>query len=637
MMHRVGPVLCAIAALVASLLPPAAARAAGPGDRIAFTADGQIVVLDTGTGARTPLTTLGYYTSVAWSPDGGRLALSGFAGGIGIVAADGSGERALSATGHSPAWSPDGERIAFADSDRIVVVDADGGNPQRLTTVVDGDSDTAPAWSPQGTRLAFLRYSESELGYDLWLVEADGTAPRKVADEVAGAPSEPVWSPDGSRIAFVRAQGGIALAAPDGAAVTEVPGAAGDSPVWSPDGAEIAFVRGEAGVWVTGLDGGGLRQAGDGPGAEFDPTWSPDGTRIAFTAGPADSGCECYLTNVYTTALDGTGQRQLTDGLSERFGTTFSPGFVRRIAGAARIETSVEVSRTVFESATAVVLARADAYPDALAGAPVATGVGGPLLLSGRETLHPAVADEVGRLGATTAYLLGDSSALSAQVEADLRTAGVEDVVRIAGANRYATAAAAATREPGGARAVYVVEGAHADPGRGWPDAVSVSALAAFQGRPILLVERDRLPDETRRALVDLGVTEVTIVGGTAAVSDGVAAAIAAESVTVDRLAGATRYETSRLVAERAAQAGMSPATVWLAAGGNWPDSLAAGPAAAAGGGILLLAAGTGLQGSPPTRDWLADRAGAVARVWLVGGPDVLRPTVAVEAERALG
>ena len=51
-MHRVGPVLCAIATLIASLLPQAAARAAGPGDRIAFTADGQIVVLDTGTGAR---------------------------------------------------------------------------------------------------------------------------------------------------------------------------------------------------------------------------------------------------------------------------------------------------------------------------------------------------------------------------------------------------------------------------------------------------------------------------------------------------------------------------------------------------------------------------------------------------------
>jgi len=50
-MHRVGPVLCAIATLIASV-PQAAARAAGPGDRIAFTADGQIVVLDTGTGAR---------------------------------------------------------------------------------------------------------------------------------------------------------------------------------------------------------------------------------------------------------------------------------------------------------------------------------------------------------------------------------------------------------------------------------------------------------------------------------------------------------------------------------------------------------------------------------------------------------
>lgn len=39
------------------------------------------------------------------------------------------------------------------------------------------------------------------------------------------------------------------------------------------------------------------------------------------------------------------------------------------------------------------------------------------------------------------------------------------------------------------------------DPTRGWADAVAVSGRATTTGRPILLVERDRLPVETRAAL----------------------------------------------------------------------------------------------------------------------------------------
>lgn len=303
---------------------------------------------------------------------------------------------------------------------------------------------------------------------------------------------------------------------------------------------------------------------------------------------------------------------------------------VERLAGPTRVETAVEISRATRPSADAVVVARADDYPDALAGAPLAAQLDAPLLLTGGSALHLAAAEEVARLGAETAYVLGSETALSARVVADLEASGVDDVVRIGGANRFETAALIAGRLDGDA--VYVVEGGHADPARGWPDAVAVSGLAAAQARPIVLVERDRLPEETRAVLGT--AASATIVGGEAAVSAEVAGAIAAAGPAADRLAGPTRYATSLAVAGRAAETGLEPGRTWLATGANWPDALAAGPGAAADGGVLLLVDGDEVSRSPEVERWLDERGADLERVVLVGSRDVVAPNVEAAVRR---
>ena len=297
---------------------------------------------------------------------------------------------------------------------------------------------------------------------------------------------------------------------------------------------------------------------------------------------------------------------------------------VTRAAGPSRVETAVEISRLVFETAPAVVLARADDYPDALAGAPLAARAGGPLLLSSTDALPAAVAAEIRRLGARTAYLLGSADALATSVEAAARAAGVDDVVRIGGATRYETAALIA--EHIGGDGAYVAEGGNADPARGWPDAVAVSGLAAAQGRPLLLVERDRLPEATHTALE--GRASATIAGDEAAVSSAVADAIAGADVRVDRLAGATRYGTSAAVAAASVAAGLDAGRLWLATGRNWPDALAAGTAAAAQGGVLLLVDGFAASGAPEALAFLDASGTALDRAVLTGSTDVLTPDV---------
>ena len=98
----------------------------------------------------------------------------------------------------APAWSPTGEWIAFAgrahnkDKMDIFLVDITGGQLRQLTHGEGSNED--PAWSPDGRFLAFssTRGKRSQI----WVMDADGAAPRLMAD-VPGASVTPHWSPVG--------------------------------------------------------------------------------------------------------------------------------------------------------------------------------------------------------------------------------------------------------------------------------------------------------------------------------------------------------------------------------------------------------------------------------------------------------
>lgn len=317
-----------------------------------------------------------------------------------------------------------------------------------------------------------------------------------------------------------------------------------------------------------------------------------------------------------------------------------SDASVQRLAGSGRIETAVAVAQQSWpDGAAAVVIARADDFADALAGAPFATQQGGPLLLSQGTSLSEATRVEVERLAPKKAYVLGGEKALAQQVVADLEAAGVGDVQRLSGATRFGTAALIASFQNVDGP-VYVALGAHPDPNRAWPDAVAVATLAARQSRPIVLVAPDRLPEETRQALDDFGTEAATVIGGTGAISEAVADAIrnvrvdrhGEPLVQVDRIGGATRFETARLVAEAAVADGADAGVVWLATGEAFADALAAGGAVARDGGVLLLT---------PSRDlgddasaWFATHRSNLKRAVLLGGPAALSAEVEDDVRR---
>jgi putative cell wall-binding protein len=302
------------------------------------------------------------------------------------------------------------------------------------------------------------------------------------------------------------------------------------------------------------------------------------------------------------------------------------PRVVERVSGPDRVATAAAVSRRAF------VLARADEYADALAGAPLAAHLDGPLLLSGRDRLAPATRAEVERLGAREAVLLGGRGALGDGVARDLEAAGLR-VRRISGANRFATAAQIASELPA-ASEVLLTEGANADPARGWPDALSASGLAAARGLPILLATRDALPAETARAIP--GSAAVVVVGGRAAVSDAVAAEAGRRGAAVRRIAGADRYATSVAVAEEALRRGGGAATTWVATGRAFADGLVAGAAAGSTGGLMVLIDGRSVDGSAASRDFLAARRGQIRSLPAVGGTGAITPATEARLRQLL-
>ena len=357
------------------------------------------------------------------------------------------------------------------------------------------------------------------------------------------------------------------------------------------------------------------------------------GADRSFTVTVAGPAVGEFVTATATDAVGNTSEFSLNRSVLPAGAPP--PVDVERLAGETRVQTAIAVSRARYpDGSDRVVLARADAYPDALTGGPLAAAVDAPILLTQPGELHPDTAAEITRLGATGAYLLGGPSALSELVREQLVAQTAADtVVRLGGATRFDTAVGIAgellaVTGAESTTAAYLAEGANADPARGWPDALSVSALAAFQGAPILLATRDALPEPTAAALEQLGVTDLALVGGPAAIANGVANAAEAAGVRVERLGGADRFDTSRILADRAMSIGMDPASLWLAAGHTWPDALSGGPAAAGDGGVLLLVSGADLAHSRASGQWLTGNRPALRLIRILGGTAAISAAV---------
>jgi Tol biopolymer transport system component len=274
-------ILVAMTAVAALALTGCSLGRAAPSGHLVFEreADGNtdVYAMDVKTGEMTRLTDdPGWDGTPAWSPDGTQIVFASQRDGSGtpvvyIMNADGSDQRPLTETTYSsymPAWSPDGARIAFASTKgyevqqqggrqevnagfELWVMDADGSNLTRVT----GDTDTQslyPSWSPDSGRLAYMQVGDNQVRILTQAPDPDSPA-SILTGGLTGRHWTPAWSPAGDQIAIMAEIDGVNdiwLISPEGGDATNLTNqASGDGePAWSPDGNYLAFVSDRDGV-----------------------------------------------------------------------------------------------------------------------------------------------------------------------------------------------------------------------------------------------------------------------------------------------------------------------------------------------------------------------------------------------------
>jgi Tol biopolymer transport system component len=183
--------------------------------------------------------------------------------------------------------------IAFTRDHQLYLIGPDQ-NDERLVT--DEVPASWPIWSPDRTQLAFIAQGQGTSTQSrLFVVNADGSGLRELAQHLWTVALWPAWSPDGTRIAFSSQE---TFDGPRGRALYSV--------------RVVDVATGQ----ITNLTGDYLSFASS-------PTWSPSGDRVAVLGledrpQPVDaaggvSGLEIFVLNLTTGELRNVGQQRFGD------------------------------------------------------------------------------------------------------------------------------------------------------------------------------------------------------------------------------------------------------------------------------------------------------------------------------------
>lgn len=185
---------------------------------------------------------------------------------------------------------------------------------------------------------------------------------------------------------------------------------------------------------------------------------------------------------------------------------------VTRVSGDDRFATSRAVATDAFPAGrvTSVFIATGNAFPDALVAGSAAGYQNSPLVLvngwSG--SLDAATKQLITTLAPMRIYIAGGVNSVSTGIQSDLEKLGVPTVLRLAGGDRFGTAQAVNKEVFPFADTAFVASAL------GFPDALSVSAIAGVSGSPLLLAVPDCIPYGEFTDSTAAGVSLYWAVGG---------------------------------------------------------------------------------------------------------------------------
>jgi N-acetylmuramoyl-L-alanine amidase len=191
--------------------------------------------------------------------------------------------------------------------------------------------------------------------------------------------------------------------------------------------------------------------------------------------------------------------------------------FWERIGGKDRYDTAVQVAERL-GGTSQVILASGENFPDALAISPYAGITETPILLTQKQSMPGVTKEEIinlisGNEGPKTLVIGGEG------VIPDTTLKGIPGVQRLAGSNRYETAA----KIYWFSEDIFEENKAYLTTGENFPDGLVVGALAAKENAPLFLSDPSGIPPMTYSAMRGFshitGAT-VNLIGGTAVLSE---------------------------------------------------------------------------------------------------------------------
>lgn len=250
---------------------------------------------------------------------------------------------------------------------------------------------------------------------------------------------------------------------------------------------------------------------------------------------------------------------------------------IERIGGNDRYETATRISQSYWTNSDYVVIVSGENFPDALSAAPLARKYNAPILLTESNSIRSGVLNEIGRLNAKNAIIVGGTGVISENIANSLKNKGLT-VSRKQGKNRYETSVEVA-KEIGTNNGVAITSGEN------FPDALSIASISASKQIPILLTVPNTLLDSTRQFINDNSSSKYYVVGGNGSVGDSVVSVLN----NYKRLSGADRYETNTAVINEFLD-NINIGTVFIAGGDGFADALSGSAAAAKCDSPIVLA-----------------------------------------------
>src|SRR5207249_2445058 len=193
------------------------------------------------------------------------------------------------------ALSPDGAYIAWVQStaastskQTYVRATSESASAKLIEIPISGErTDFDPAWSPDSKTLAIFSSAAGKEQRQLWLINADGSGPKKTTD-LNGYAARPHWSHDGKHIAFLYVEGagggGPLMAAPVTTGVVDT-----------------AIHNQRIAVLDVGTER--LRQVSPPDLHVYDFDWSPDDKRFVVTAAPGPGDNNWWIAKIYAVDI----------------------------------------------------------------------------------------------------------------------------------------------------------------------------------------------------------------------------------------------------------------------------------------------------------------------------------------------